>query len=182
MDRSPLSETALVDDAAPTPWPQARERITTPEPERVYWLATVAPDGRPHLRTILGLWLDGSFWFVTSEASRKGRDLAADPRCALAASSTVRPSLDVIVEGTARKVTEEAEVQLVVDAYASTMEWPLERRDGLVFGPNAPTAGPPPYAIFRLTPETVFGLPGIAGMDEEEGRRAAFRPTRWRFR
>jgi hypothetical protein len=40
------------------------------------------------------------------------------------------------------------------------MGWPLEVRDG-VFGPNAPTAGPPPYAVYELRPTTVFGLPGI---------------------
>ena len=32
---------------------------------------------------------------------------------------------------------------------SSPRPWPLEIRDGGVFGPNAPTAGAPPYAVFR---------------------------------
>jgi hypothetical protein len=60
------------------------------------------------------------------------------------------------------------------------MEGPLEVREGAVFGPNAPTAGPPPYAVFELTPTTVIGLPGLAGM-EKTGNAGSISPTRWRF-
>ncbi len=99
----------------------------------------------------------------------------------MTASSTALPALDVIVEGDAQKVTDEAELQRVVDAYTSKLHWPITVRDGAVFGPNAPTAGPPPYAVFELTPTTVFGLPGIAGTEEGEGTAGSFSPTRWRF-
>ena len=79
------------------------------------------------------------------------------------------------------KVTDEPKLHRVADAYSSTLQWPLEIRDGAIFGPNAPTAGPPPYALFELTPTTVFGLPGIAGTEEGEGVAGSFSPTRWRF-
>jgi hypothetical protein len=108
-------------------------------------LATVSPEGRPHVRPILGLWLDGGFYFITAETSRKARNLAADPRCAITSSSTTSPAVDFIVEGDAVKVTGNAKVRWVADAFAATMQWPLEVRDGAVMGPNAPTAGPPPY-------------------------------------
>ncbi len=47
-------------------------------------VATVSPDGQPSARTVLlkGLTPDG-FAFFTNVASRKGRDLAAESRCAL---------------------------------------------------------------------------------------------------
>lgn len=47
-------------------------------------VATVSPDGQPAARTVLlkGLTADG-FAFYTNTASRKGRDLAHEPRCAL---------------------------------------------------------------------------------------------------
>jgi hypothetical protein len=32
------------------------------------------------------LWVDGTFWFVTGERTRKGRNLARDPRCTIAVS------------------------------------------------------------------------------------------------
>ena len=130
---------------------------------------------------ILGLWLDNAFYFITGEMTRKGKNLASNPRYVLTASSTTLPALDVILEGDARRVADEATLQRVADAYGSKMGCPLEVRDGRVVGPNAPTAGPPPYAVYELTPTTVFGLPGIAGTEEGVGSAGAISPTRWRF-
>ena len=184
-ERTPWDQQPLVAGdataAAATPWTQAKERLAMPERERIYWLATVRPDGRPHVRPTLGLWLEDAFYFITAERTRKGKNLAANPWCVMTTSSQVLPALDIIVEGDAVKVTDETEVQRVADAYASALHWPLTVRDGAVFGPNAPTAGPPPYAVFKLTPTTVFGLPGIAGTEEGEGAAGSFSPTRWRF-
>jgi nitroimidazol reductase NimA-like FMN-containing flavoprotein (pyridoxamine 5'-phosphate oxidase superfamily) len=178
VEHTPVVEQPLVDGQSATPWSEGRQRLETPEAERISWLATVSPDGRPHVRPILGLWLDGSFYFISAETTRKARNLAADPRCAIASSSTAPPAVDVIVDGEAVKVTDHAKVRRVADAFASTMQWPLEVRDGAVVGPNAPTAGPPPYAVFELRRRTVVGLPGVAGMEEGQ---ATFSPTRWRF-
>jgi nitroimidazol reductase NimA-like FMN-containing flavoprotein (pyridoxamine 5'-phosphate oxidase superfamily) len=180
-ERTPIAEQPLTDEAAATPWTEARARLETPEPGRTYWLATVRPDGRPHVVPILGLWLDGGFYFITGEATRKGKNLAGDPRTVVTASSTTLPALDLILEGDARKVTDEANLQHVADAYGAKMGWPLEVRDGSVFGPNAPTAGPPPYAVYELRPRRVIGLPGIAGTEEGVGSAGAYSPTRWRF-
>ncbi len=180
-ERTPVVEQPLSGDVTATPWSGARARLENPERDRTYWLATVRPDGRPHVVPILGLWLDDAFYFVTGETTRKGKNLAGDPRCVIAASSTALPSLDVVLEGEARKVTAEATLQRLADAYASSMDWPLEVRDGSVIGPNAPTAGPPPYAVYELTPTTVFGLPGVAGTEQGVESAGAFVPTRWRF-
>ncbi|KAA1428459.1 pyridoxamine 5'-phosphate oxidase [Nocardioides antri] len=50
-------------------------------------VATVSPDGQPAARTVLlkGLsdGVDGGFAFYTNVVSRKGADLAHEPRCAL---------------------------------------------------------------------------------------------------
>jgi hypothetical protein len=180
-ERTPVAEQPLAGEAMATPWAEARERLEHPEPGRTYWLATVRPDGRPHIMPILGLWLDSAFYFITGETTRKGKNLAGDPRCAITTSSTTLPALDLILEGEARQVADDARLQRVAEAYGSTMGWPLEVRDGAVFGPNAPTAGPPPYAVYELRPTTVFGLPGIAGTEQGVGSAGAFSPTRWRF-
>jgi nitroimidazol reductase NimA-like FMN-containing flavoprotein (pyridoxamine 5'-phosphate oxidase superfamily) len=180
-ERTPVAEQPLTGEAMTTPWTEARARLEHPESGRTYWLATVRPDGRPHVMPILGLWLDGALYFITGEATRKGKNLAGDPRCVIASSSTTLPALDLILEGDARKVADEAKLQRVADAYGSTMGWPLEVRDSSVFGPNAPTAGPPPFAVYELAPTTVFGLPGIAGTEQGVGSAGAFSPTRWRF-
>ena len=43
------------------------------------------------------IWVDGAFWFETGESTRKGRNLARDPRCtvqsAVAGPDTGEPEL-----------------------------------------------------------------------------------------
>ena len=88
-ERTPVAETALTDDdAGPTSWAVAQERLDNPESARTYWLATARPDGRPHVMPVIGTWIDGAFYFITGDATRKGRNLAGDSRCVIAA---VRP-------------------------------------------------------------------------------------------
>src|SRR5215210_970315 len=180
-ERTTVTEQPLTDDATATPWTAARERLENPEPGRTYWLATVRPDGRPHVRPLLGLWLDAAFYFITGESTRKGKNLAGDPRCVITAGSTTLPALDLILEGDARQVADEATLQGVAEAYGSRMGWPLEVRDDVVVGPSAPTAGTPPYAVYELRPTTVFGFPGIAGTEQGVGSAGALSPNRWRF-
>ena len=67
------------------------------------WLTTINADGSPHVTGIGASWVDGSFWFQTGELTRKGRNLARDPRCVL---SVTTHDFDVVVEGIANKITE----------------------------------------------------------------------------
>ena len=43
---------------------------------------------------------------------------------------------------------------------------------------HGPTAGPPPYGIYRLEPSKVLALPGMFGMFETD---QSHKPTRWTF-
>lgn len=165
-------------DAGAAPWSLAEERLRNPEPARTYWLATVRLDGAPHVMPLIGIWLNGAFYFISGENTRKGQNLGREPRCVVAVSSTTLPSLDLIVEGRAERVTDEGTLQRVTAAYRTKLNWPLELSNGRVVGPNAPTAGPPPYAVFKVTPTTVFGLPGTTGMDQFSPDELP-RPTRW---
>jgi hypothetical protein len=58
------------------PWSWAEERLAG---SHNYWLATTGPSG-PHAAPVWGLWRDGVFAFGTDPTSRKGRNLARDPR------------------------------------------------------------------------------------------------------
>ena len=58
--------------------------------------------------------------------------------------------------------------------------WPLEARGDKVYGPNAPTAGPPPYSVYRMVPSKAFGLPGMLGMEQYDSGDLP-KPTRWEF-
>src|SRR6266568_3468338 len=71
------------------------------------WLTTINPDGSPHMTGLGALWVDGSFWFETGEHTRKGRNLARDPRCAM---SLGVKEFDLVVEGTAELIDDPAVV------------------------------------------------------------------------
>jgi hypothetical protein len=179
---SPMTTERMTEgDAPPMPWSAVEERLVHPERPRTYWLATTRRQGRPHVMPLIAGWIDSALYFLTGLTSQKGRNLERDPRCVISTGSTSLPSIDIILEGEAVRVTESAELDRAVEFFSTVMEWPqLEVRDGLVHGPNAPTAGPPPYALFRFSPATVYGLPGMTGMEEFESSELPV-PTRWRF-
>lgn len=96
-------------DLAPDPieqfalWFAAWREVAVGDPNAMV-VATATPDGRPSMRTVLlrGLDADG-FVFFTNRHSRKGADLAANPRAALLFPWHAL-GRQVIVEGTARPV------------------------------------------------------------------------------
>jgi hypothetical protein len=61
-----------------------------------YWVASVRPDGRPHVVPRWGVWLDGRFWYDGAPTTVHARNLAANPACALHLESGTEA---VIVEG-----------------------------------------------------------------------------------
>lgn len=81
------------------------------------------------------------------------------------------------MEGRAKPVTDSATVEQLAGAFGGE-GWPLEARGTEIYGPHGPTARPPPYAIYRLAPTRVFGLPGMHGMFEDDRHH---KPTRWTF-
>jgi hypothetical protein len=95
---------------------------------------------------VLGVWVDGALCFSAGEASRKGKNLARDPRCVVTAGS--RRALDLVVEGEAAKVSDMVTLHRVAEAYASKYGWRVTVRDGAFYADGAPNAGPPPYAVY----------------------------------
>ena len=62
-----------------------------------YWLASVRPDGRPHVVPRWGVWLDDKFFYDGSPATRHTRNVEVHPAVTLNLESGTRA---VIVEGT----------------------------------------------------------------------------------
>lgn len=147
------------------PWPEARRRLVE---GGTYWLATVCPDGRPHVVPVLAVWLDGALHFTSNRAARKAKNLARSPHCVITIGG---PALDLVVQGEAAKVRDDATLHRVAEVYASKYHWQVTVRDGAFWADGAPTAGPPPYDVYQVTPTTAFGF----GTDE------TFGATRWRF-
>src|SRR5579859_7132225 len=81
-------------DAGSAPAPDALNSRTT-------WLCTINEDGSPHVTAVGAVWLDGTFWFQTGTGTRKGLNVARDPRCSIAVS--IR-DVDLVIEGDAARV------------------------------------------------------------------------------
>src|SRR2546430_13885630 len=103
-------------DATLTPWAKARERL---EQAEVFWLSTVRQDGRPHVTPVLSVWLDGALYFCTGASERKAKNLARNGHCILTTGCNAlnEEGLDLVVEGDAARVSDEARLQRVADAY-----------------------------------------------------------------
>ena len=120
-----------------------------------FFLATVRPDGRPHVAGIGALWVDGKFYFVSGPGTRKSKNLADRADCAI---SVNLPDLDLVVEGTATKVTDGPTLERLAKLY-DAQGWPATVKDGAFTAPySAPSAGPPPWDLYEFTPTTAFGV------------------------
>jgi hypothetical protein len=134
------------------------------------WLATINPDGSPHVTGIGALWAEGCWWFETGQDTRKGKNLARDPRCTL---SVAAQEFDLVVDGEAALVTDAATVAGLAAHWAAE-GWPARADDtgvALTAEYSAPSAGPPPWHVYRLTPRTATAVSTV-----EPGGA-----TRWRF-
>lgn len=141
--------------AEPIPWSRALEQLQDDSVKKTYWLATVRPNGRPHVAGVGVLWLDGKFYFTSGEGTRKSRNLAENPNCVV---SVTLPDLDLVVEGTATQVTDSATLQRIAERYAA-QGWPASVGDGAITAPySAPSAGPAPWRLYAVTPITAFGV------------------------
>ncbi len=134
-------------------------------------LATATRDGRPSARTVLLKGVDGrGFVFYTNYESRKGRELAENPRATL-----LMPWLalerQIIIEGSVAKITREESAayfhsrprasqlgawvsqQSSVITGRATLEDAMKQLEKKHAGAEIPL--PPNWGGFRLTPETV---------------------------
>jgi hypothetical protein len=120
------------------------------------WIATIDADGSPNVNGIGSLWLDGAFIFETGRSSRKGRNIERDPRCTISLSLE---DFDLVVEGEAELVSDPALVLEVARIYAE--DWPCrvdESGIALTADFSAPSAGPPPWHVYRVVPQTAMVL------------------------
>lgn len=159
-----------MNEASAMPWDEARERLAGQATHHTDWLTTVNADATPHVVPIGALWIDDALFFTMGQGTRKGKNLARDAHCAIAIAGR---GLDFVIEGTARQLTDPADLQRVAGAYTAH-GWPLSYRNGVLDAPyNAPTTGPMPVDAYELTPTTAYGF----GVEDA----TVWRATRWRF-
>ena len=159
-------------------WQRVEARLTG-GPERLAgaggsdnrsWLATINSDGSPHLTGLGPQYVSGQFYFTTGDATRKARNLARDPRCTLGISTE---EFDLSVEGEAALVVDPDVVAEMAAGWVAG-GWPA-RVDAsgvaLTAEYSAPSAGPPPWRVYQLTPRQATVV-----LAAEPGGA-----TRWRF-
>jgi len=140
--KEPVDVRNLDGYGAPTiPWDRARERFEEDAGiSPTHWLATVRPDGRPHVMPVWTVWLDGAFYFVAGTTTRKGKNLAHNAHCVITVASK---GLDLAVEGEATKVSDETRLQQIADAYAVQGWHPTVQSGVFSADYGAPSAGRP---------------------------------------
>jgi len=151
--------------ARPTPWAEAVEALKRAE---VFFVTTVRPDGRPHQTPLIAVWLDDAMYFCTGEDERKARNIAGNPHVLLSTGSQKwDQGLDIVVEGEARRVKDEALLRRLADAWLAKYgpAWKFEVRDhGFVSSDHGA-----PY-VFEVAPRKALGF-----------KKGPFSQTTWRF-
>ena len=174
-NREPVKVTNLdIYGNDPLPWSRALDLLvatpTQPPEAFTFFLGTVRPNGRPHSAGIGAIWVDGDFYFTTSPAARKGRNLAANPACTL---SVKLAGLDLIFEGDAQRITDAPTLERIAQVYRADGGWPVRVEGDAFTAPfSAPSAGKPPWYLYHFIFHTAFGV----ATAEPNGA------TRWRFR
>jgi nitroimidazol reductase NimA-like FMN-containing flavoprotein (pyridoxamine 5'-phosphate oxidase superfamily) len=137
-------------------WPEIERRLTV---SHDYWVATVRPDGRPHVMPVWGVWFDGRLWFSSGLRSRKARNLAAEPRCTITTDQAQDP---VVLDGLAEQVVD-------ADGIAAFLTAMNGKYDA---GMTAAFLDPAVNGTFAVRPQRVIAL----SHDDFTGS-----PTRWTF-
>jgi hypothetical protein len=149
--------------ATATPWAEARKHL---EDAEIFWLSTVRPDGRPHVTPLISIWLDDAPWFVTGATERKALNLAGNPLCVLTTGCNVLDEgLDVVVEGAAVQVTDEATLTRVADAFSAKYPEPFKFTLGDFDGVGGEVL------VFRIEARKVLGFRHLPDSSQ----------TRWRL-
>ena len=117
--------------ATPPPWADIERLLADAQ---LYWIITVRADGRPHAVPLVGVWQDGAFAFCTGPEEQKQRNLDANAHVAVTTGSTGAhgwdSGTDVVLEGTAVRVTDADELQRLADAWFAKYgdDWKYEVR------------------------------------------------------
>jgi general stress protein 26 len=150
--------------ASPTAWGDARRAIETAE---LFWISTVRSDGRPHVTPLPTVWQNGTLYFCTGASEQKGVNLLRNGSCALTTGNNAwKSGLDVVVEGTARRVRDEGLLQRLADAWEAKYrgDWHFDVANGAFQG------GGGEALVFAVEPAKVLAF-----------AKGAFAQTRFRF-
>jgi Pyridoxamine 5'-phosphate oxidase len=143
--------------SAELPWSRPRDILVsgTPVADLTFFVATVRPDGRSHSAGVGATWVDDVLYFTSGPGTLKSRNLAVNPACSV---SVRLRGIDLVLEGEAQRVSEASTLERVAAVYR-TGGWPVSVEGDAFTAPfSAPSAGPPPWYLYRLTLHTAVGV------------------------
>jgi len=168
-EREPVSTKNLsIYGDAPLRWERIRNALAAGQDHRPFFLATVGADGRPHIAGTGAIWDEGDIYVVSGPRTKKSRDLAQNAKCSIAVALV---GIDVTMDGVATRVTDAKTLERIAARYRD-LGWPTTvERDALTAPYSAPSAGKPPYYLYRFVLRTAVALASAAPHGA----------TRWRF-
>ena len=149
----------------PTPWAQVEAVLEAAE---LFWLSTVRSDGRPHVAPLPAVWHEGRLHFCTGADEQKAVNIERNPRVALTTGNARwKEGLDVVVEGSAVRIADDARLQILADLWRSKYsgDWDYEVDNGVFIHGGAAEV-------------LVFEVPPVKVLSFAKGR---FAQTRYRF-
>jgi nitroimidazol reductase NimA-like FMN-containing flavoprotein (pyridoxamine 5'-phosphate oxidase superfamily) len=152
-------------ESPPTPWADVVRVLDSAE---LFWISTVRSDGRPHVTPLPAVWHDGRLHFCTGPEEQKAVNLTRDPHVALTTGTNRwKEGLDLVVEGDAVQVTDDARLRTLADLWRSKYsgDWDFTVEDGMFHHADGGSA-----AVFEVAPAKVLAF--------AKGR---FAQTRYRF-
>ena len=104
------------------------EAATKLETEKNIWVASVRPDGRPHLAPVWFAWHADKLYVCTEPGSVKARNISQNPRVALALEGGSHP---VICEGIAAPAPApgSAEMAKVAAIFRAKYDWDISSEE-----------------------------------------------------
>lgn len=169
-EREPVETTNLDQyQDVPLVWSRARDQLIEERTAaRTYFLGTIGADGRPHSAGVGAVWVDGDLYVVAGPRTRKARNLEANHACTASVSLS---GIDLVLEGEAERVVDPDALEQLAAVYRES-GWPAQVEGQAFTAPfTAPSGGPPPWNLYRVTVHTAFGVASA----EPSGA------TRWRF-
>ena len=142
---------------AALPWSRAKDLLDGLDPSAMitWFLGTTGPSGRPHAAGVGAMWHDGELYFTSGDVTKKSKDLASNP---FASISVSLDGIDLVFEGQTQRVTDGPMLEAVTAKYKSG-GWPATVEGDAVTAPfSAPSAGPPPWKLYRLDLHRVIGV------------------------
>ena len=139
--------------ATPVTWEETRRVL---EEAELFWVSTVRADGRPHVTPVVAAWAEGAIWFSTGASEVKFGNMKANPHVVLTTGcNRWDGGVDVVVEGDAVQVTDDAVLSRVAAAFAAKWDgrWKWAARDGAF---RDAETGDGEAMVFSVTPAKVF--------------------------